>query len=119
MISSLFKECINQTVDGLATSFLPGRGRPGYLELLIDELCAGTRAKQQDAQGAEALRRGVPQKVAFGSAAFVGLLMAAALFNLVCQAGQYFPTYVYDLDAGGVLNAGTMGVVMAASTASA
>ena len=30
MISSLFKECINQTVDGLATSFLPGRGRPGY-----------------------------------------------------------------------------------------
>ena len=76
------------------------------------------RAKQQGAAGAEALRRGVPQKVAFGSAAFVFLLLAAALFNLSCQAGQYFPTFVYDLDAQGMLNAGTLGVVMAASTSS-
>ena len=76
------------------------------------------RPKQQDAAGEEALRRGVPQKVAFESAAFFLLLFAAAIFNLSCQAGQYFPTYVYDLDSQGVLNAGTMGVVMAASTAS-
>ena len=76
------------------------------------------RTKESNAAGAEALRRGVPQKAAFGSAAFFLLLIAAALFNLSCQAGQYFPSYVYDLDAQGVLNAGTMGVVMAASTAS-
>ena len=76
------------------------------------------RTKESNAAGAEALRQGVPQKAAFGSAAFFLLLIAAALFNLSCQAGQYFPSYVYDLDAQGVLNAGTMGVVMAASTAS-
>ncbi|MDO4400347.1 MAG: MFS transporter [Coriobacteriia bacterium] len=77
------------------------------------------RTASADAAGAEALRRGVPQKAAFGSAAFFLLLIAAAIFNLSCQAGQYFPSYVYDLDAQGVLNTGTMGVVMAASTASA
>ena len=76
------------------------------------------RTKHADAGGGEALRRGVPQKIAFGSATFVFLLLAAALFNLSCQAGQYFPTYVYDLDAQGVLNAGTMSVVMAASISS-
>ena len=75
-------------------------------------------AKRADEAGAAALRRGVPQKAAFGSAAFVLLLIAAALFNLSCQAGQYFPTYVYDLDSQGLLHAGTLGVVMAASTAS-
>lgn len=76
------------------------------------------RAKDDGVAGAEALRRGVPRSVAFGSAAFFFLLVGAALFNLSCQAGQYFPAYVYDLDARGVLSAGTMGVVMAASTAS-
>ncbi len=68
--------------------------------------------------GSAALRRGVSRKAAFTSAAFVLLLLAAALFNLSAQAGQYFPSYVYDLDNRGLLNAGTMGVVMAASTAS-
>ena len=76
------------------------------------------RAKEQDAVGAEVLRRGVPKQVAFGSAAFVLLLCAAAIFNLSAQAGQYFPSYVYDLDACGLLDAGSLGVVMAASTAS-
>jgi hypothetical protein len=76
------------------------------------------RANAQGAAGEEALRRGVPRKVAFGSAAFFLLLVAAALFNLSCQAGQFFPTYVYDLDAVGVLDTGGLGVVMAASTAS-
>ena len=76
------------------------------------------RPKGDGVAGAEALRRGVPQKVAFGSAAFVFLLIAAALFNLSCQAGQYFPAYVYDLDSRGMLSVGAMGVVMAASTSS-
>ena len=76
------------------------------------------RANAQGAAGEEALRRGVPRKAAFGSAAFFLLLVAAALFNLSCQAGQFFPTYVYDLDAAGVLDTGGLGVVMAASTAS-
>ena len=76
------------------------------------------RSKETQVSGADALRRGVPQKVAFGSAAFLLLFIGAAIFNLNCQAGQYFASYVYDLDAQGVLNAGTMGVVMAASTAS-
>lgn len=76
------------------------------------------RTGSADASGSEALRRGVPRKVAFGSAAFFLLLCAAGLLNLTCQAGQYFPPYVYDLDAQGLLNTGTMGVVLAASTAS-
>ena len=76
------------------------------------------RPKADEGAGSEALRRGVPQKAAFASAAFFLLLLAAALFNLSCQAGQYFPTYVYDLDSQGVLQAGTLGVIMAASTAS-
>lgn len=70
------------------------------------------------AAGSAALKRGVSRKAAFASASFVLLLLAAALFNLSAQAGQYFPSYVYDLDDRGLLNAGTMGVVMAASTAS-
>ena len=76
------------------------------------------RTKESDAVGAEALRRGVPKKAAFGSAAFALLLCAAAIFNLSAQSGQYFPSYVYDLDARGLLDAGSLGVVMAASTAS-
>ena len=76
------------------------------------------RARDAGIAGAEALRRGVPHEAAFGSAAFVLLLIAAAMFNLACQAGQYFPTYVYDLDSQGSLNAGGLSVVMAASTAS-
>lgn len=72
----------------------------------------------KQAEGSEALRRGVPREVAFGSAAFVLLLITAALLNLTCQAGQYFPPYVYYLDSQGILDVGTIGVVMAASTAS-
>lgn len=96
----------------LATAFLI-RSRPSEVGLSPYGRPQGTGAA-----GAEALRRGVPRKAAFGSAAFVFLLLAAAIFNLSAQAGQYFPTFVYDLDARGVLDTGGLGVVMAASTAS-
>lgn len=103
MLATFF--CIRSYPHEAGLSPYGGKGGPGA-------------AEGASSAGERALRRGVPAKAAFGSAAFVLLLLAAAIFNLSAQAGQYFPSYVYDLDARGVLDAGTFGVVMAASTAS-